>query len=65
MEHGKAYDPQEDATRKEIFRENFNMVTEHNQKFEAGIVTYEMGINKFSDWTPEEVTKFLHGVVQG
>jgi DNA-directed RNA polymerase subunit E'/Rpb7 len=58
-EHDKNYADEEDAMRFEIFKENLNMITEHNAKFEKGETTYKMGLNKMSDWTKEERSKML------
>jgi len=58
-EFGKTYEPKEDAMRKEIFQKNLEKIEAHNQKYEAGEVTYEMGLNNFSDWTPAEIEGLL------
>lgn len=36
------------------------MIEEHNKKFDNKEVTYTMGLNKFTDWFPEEKSS-LHG----
>jgi len=58
-EHGKSYSDEEDAKRFEIFKENIKMVEEHNKKYENKETTYKMGINKFSDYFPEEKAQNL------
>ncbi|VDN04313.1 unnamed protein product [Thelazia callipaeda] len=42
------------------YRENMKKIDEHNRRYELGEETYEMGINKFTDYQPEELSK-LHG----
>lgn len=59
---GKSYEPEEDAKRFEIFKENLAMIEEHNKKYEKGEVTYTMGLNKFTDWFPEEKSR-MHGAI--
>mmetsp|Transcript_86741 Transcript_86741/g.137630 ORF Transcript_86741/g.137630 Transcript_86741/m.137630 type:complete len:423 (-) Transcript_86741:102-1370(-) len=56
-EYGKKYSGQELEQRKTIFEASYKMVKEHN----AGRSTFEMGINEYSDWTPEEL-KSLRGL---
>merc|ERR1712002_37970 len=48
--HKKSYETEaEDLLRKEIFLNNVQKVEEHNQKFEAGEVSFKLGVNQFSD----------------
>ncbi|KAB7503953.1 Cathepsin K [Armadillidium nasatum] len=51
----KQYSPEEDARRHVIFKATKKIVEEHNKKFEEGKVTYTMAINKFADFTEEEM----------
>ncbi|XP_023020442.2 cathepsin L-like proteinase [Leptinotarsa decemlineata] len=44
----------EDKQRYNIFLSNMLKIKEHNKKFENGQTSYRMGINKFTDLTPEE-----------
>lgn len=39
----------------EIFLQNLKIITKHNIDFALGRVSYEMGINHFSDMHPDEV----------
>lgn len=55
MKHGKSYeDDAEEQKRLKFFMDNVKAVEEHNKKFDAGEVTYSMGINQFSDLGPNE-----------
>ncbi|XP_050518139.1 digestive cysteine proteinase 1-like [Diabrotica virgifera virgifera] len=56
--HNKEYTDEEEPRRLEIFKENLQKIEEHNKKFEAGEVTYQMGVNKFADLTSEEMSQF-------
>ncbi|CAG9840178.1 unnamed protein product [Diabrotica balteata] len=51
----KSYDEEEDAKRFAIFKEKYNEILEHNKKYKAGEVSWKIGLNKFTDWTPEEL----------
>jgi len=54
-EHGKTYKNQvEEITRFNIFTKNVREIEEHNALFKQGHVSYEKGINQFSDLTQEE-----------
>uniref|UniRef100_A0A336M6T2 CSON012976 protein n=1 Tax=Culicoides sonorensis TaxID=179676 RepID=A0A336M6T2_CULSO len=53
-------DPAEDELRKQIFIENRKIIMEHNERYERGEVAYSLAINRFADWTPEEI-KRLYG----
>lgn len=46
--------------RKNIFVGNYRLINEHNERFDKGEVTYSLAVNKFADWTPEEI-KTLFG----
>lgn len=52
--HNKNYSGDEEPKRKEIFQQNLQKIKEHNKKYEAGEVTFLMGVNQFSDLTEEE-----------
>merc|ERR1712121_563390 len=53
--HKKSYETEaEDLLRKEIFLNNVQKVEEHNQKFEAGEVSFKLGVNQFSDLIESE-----------
>lgn len=40
--------------RLQIFKENINIIDRHNKRYARGEETFEMGINQFTDMTPEE-----------
>lgn len=46
---------EEEAKRKAIFGKTLEQVKEHNKRYDAGEVTYSMGLNAFSDLNPDEV----------
>jgi cathepsin L len=56
-EHGKAYTPSEELERFAIFHENLQFINEHNEKFARGEVSFEVGVNPFSDWTDAELAR--------
>lgn len=58
IEHNKSYDYPEDKMRLKIWLNTKRTVDAHNEKFEAGEVSYEMGINQFSDLTQEELDMY-------
>ena len=50
MKHGKSYRrPNEESFRRSIFRKNMLLIEEHNKKFSAGLVSYNMEMNHFGD----------------
>ncbi|KAL3313797.1 hypothetical protein Ciccas_007599, partial [Cichlidogyrus casuarinus] len=64
LKHGKVYEmDEEDEMRKNLWHDNFNMVEEHNKKYEAGQVTYSMAQNHFSDLSKEEREQYLNGMM--
>ncbi|XP_018569740.1 cathepsin L1-like [Anoplophora glabripennis] len=57
LEFKKSYDTVEEEQRKfNIFKDNLKMINAHNEKFKAGLTTYEMEVNKFADLTADEYT---------
>lgn len=53
--YSKAYkDHAEEVHRLNIFVNNLEFISEHNQRYESGEVSYRMAINKFSDLTAQE-----------
>jgi len=56
-------DSKQENTRKQIFIANIKDIEQHNAKYAKGEVSYEKGINKFSDLTYEEFSKKYTGAV--
>lgn len=57
--HNKNYDAAEDARRYKIFKQVNDENKAHNEREVRGEVSYKKGLNKFSDWTPEERRQML------
>ncbi|CAH1401291.1 unnamed protein product [Nezara viridula] len=53
--HGKNYSQKEDEERVGIFLESMKEIEYHNELFEMGLRSYKKQINKFSDYTPDEL----------
>ncbi|CAD8193528.1 unnamed protein product [Paramecium octaurelia] len=61
QEHGKRYSSFENTHRFGIFKQNYAYVQEHQKRFEAGLETYELGMNVFADISSEEFeAKYLN-----
>jgi len=61
-EHGKNYGSAvEETHRMKIFKENAIKVAKHNGRFDAGEVTFKVGINKYADLLSHEVAERLNG----
>lgn len=59
----KRYDTvEEDNHRRQIFEDNANRVNLHNADFSAGLVTFDLDINKYSDLTQEEFVRTYTGI---
>ncbi|CAG9857753.1 unnamed protein product [Phyllotreta striolata] len=59
-QHNKLYKNIEDENLHfGIFQETLKKIEDHNANYRAGLTSYLMGVNKFSDLTPEEFSKFL------
>ncbi|KAJ8665171.1 hypothetical protein QAD02_006833 [Eretmocerus hayati] len=55
LEHSKIYnDADEEKLRMDIFLKNKQMIGQHNARYDEGLVSYKMGVNKFSDMLVEE-----------
>lgn len=53
--HQKTYETEaEELLRKEVFLNNIQKIEEHNLKFEAGEVSFKLGVNKFADLIEDE-----------
>ncbi|CAD8074138.1 unnamed protein product [Paramecium sonneborni] len=53
-EHGKRYSQFENSHRFGIFKKNYAYIQEHQKRVEAGLETYEIGLNSFADLSVEE-----------
>ncbi|GAB6027591.1 hypothetical protein CHUAL_001834 [Chamberlinius hualienensis] len=62
IQYRKTYkDKNEEQYRMKIFNENKLIIATHNQKYRKGLVTYEMGINKFGDLLHHEFVELMNG----
>jgi Cathepsin propeptide inhibitor domain (I29) len=60
----KQYKNDEEATlRKGVFLKNVETVESHNKKFDAGLVSYRMEVNQFTDLLKSEFLKNYTGVI--
>lgn len=61
--HGKHFlYTKEEHFRKSIFHKKLQEIEDHNERYRKGLETYEMSINKFSDFTEEEMLPYTHGL---
>lgn len=51
----------EENNRMAIFLKNKKTIDEHNERYEKGLETYNMGLNKYSDLSNEEFVKQMNG----
>ncbi|XP_055296468.1 procathepsin L-like [Sitodiplosis mosellana] len=62
VKHSKSYaNDEEHDLRMNIFLQHRKKIAEHNKRFDEGLVTYEMGLNGFSDMTFEEFSGIYLG----
>jgi len=55
-EYGKSYlNPVEETLRKQLFLENMQEIQRHNENFNAGLQSFKLGINQFTDMHVEEL----------
>ncbi|XP_076844522.1 cathepsin K-like [Brachyhypopomus gauderio] len=52
----------EEAVRRTIWEKNMRIIESHNQEYELGIHTYELGMNQFGDMTVEEIAEKMMGL---
>ena len=43
--------------RMSVFESNMKIINEHNKGYKDGRYSWYMGINQFTDWTPEEFSR--------
>jgi cathepsin L len=56
---GKSFNsPREFATRQSIFLNNLKNIQDHNAKYAQGEVSWQMGVNQFTDMTEEEMAAY-------
>ncbi|UYV60959.1 CTSL [Cordylochernes scorpioides] len=61
--HGKNYQGLEDQVRKAIFEEKLKKIVQHNLEYDLGMHSYYLGINKYSDWSSQEFSKNMKGLI--
>lgn len=62
MKHSKSYpNLREDGQRMNTYFANRRIIDEHNLRYDAGQVTYRMGLNEFSDLSHEEFVSRMNG----
>jgi cathepsin L len=59
MFNKKYVDAVEEEKRRALFEETLMFIAEHNEKYSQGLVTYDVGVNQFADWSPEEFKVWL------
>lgn len=58
--YAKSYaDQREEQRRKQIFEENKQLIDTHNARYEAGIESYAMGVNQFTDLLSKEFVSLM------
>ncbi|CAH1110855.1 unnamed protein product [Psylliodes chrysocephalus] len=61
--HGKSYATlEEERVRFGIFQDNVQKINTHNARYEAGLETYTMAVNKFADLTLQEFGAMLRRI---
>ncbi|XP_066951498.1 digestive cysteine proteinase 1-like [Macrobrachium rosenbergii] len=61
--YGKSYASQEEELyRKSVYEEKLKFIEEHNKRYEQGLETYTVAVNKFADMTQEEVVSKMTGL---
>jgi len=61
LQHGRNQKNKTLEAKKRIqFEKNLKKINELNEAFNNGSSTYSVGVNQFSDWTPEEFIEFIN-----
>lgn len=62
LTHRKIYESDtEEKFRMKIFMENRHTIAKHNQRYEMGLVSYKLGVNKYADMLHHEFVRTLNG----
>ncbi|UYV60943.1 hypothetical protein LAZ67_1002894 [Cordylochernes scorpioides] len=61
--NGKNYQGLEEQVRKAIFEEKLKKIVQHNLEYDLGMHSYYLGINKYSDWSSQEFTERMNGLI--
>ncbi|XP_063906826.1 procathepsin L-like [Zophobas morio] len=62
LTYNKQYQSEiEERFRMKIFMENSHQIAQHNKLYAQGLVTYEMGISKYSDMLHQEFIQIMNG----
>jgi hypothetical protein len=61
VKYGKTYTNKvEEVKRFNIFKDNLRIIEVNNAKFEQGLVSYQLGVNQYTDWTHEEFLDYFN-----
>ncbi|GIY44452.1 cathepsin S [Caerostris darwini] len=58
--YGKSYAGEEEILRRSIWQQRLDDITRHNYEVDAGLHSYRMGLNQFSDKTKEEMVRSIN-----
>ncbi|NP_001037464.2 cathepsin L [Bombyx mandarina] len=62
LQHRLNYESEvEDNFRMKIYAEHKHIIAKHNQKYEMGLVSYKLGMNKYGDMLHHEFVKTMNG----
>lgn len=62
LRHGKNYEnAAEEQARMNNFLDNLKEITEHNELFKSGAVSFEKGLNEYSDMSHDEFNSAMNG----
>lgn len=55
MKFNRTYSPDEEPKRLEVFKANIETIKAHNERYEKGLESFKIGINRYGDLTYEEI----------
>jgi len=61
-EYQKEYTEEEEPDRRAAWEENYDFMIRHNEAYEAGFETYEVGENKYNDMRNDEFVAMMNGL---